>query len=352
MKELELTLRVRNNRLKERRDALGMTQAELADAAGVSLSAYQELEGLRRSAQVSGDGCCRWRDIALQLARFHCVEPAELFPPSVLTINTPVATRRINGDDLFPLLSQHQERLLEGPDVAHDRDELREQVRLALASLRPREAEVLRQRFGLDGGEERTLEQVGAALEVGPERIRQIEAGALRRLRHPKRSRPSACAPKRRSMGSHVEPSAATPIAVIIDTREQEPYAFDPAVMTAVRQALPVGDYSLPGYEASVAVERKSLEDFVASVIKARARFGRELRTLAEYDLGCVVVEGSLEDVLARRYRSGAHPSAVLGATLSIIVDHGVPVFFCGDRQLACRFVEGLLSRYHRKVNG
>jgi len=33
-------------------------------------------------------------------------------------------------------------------------------------------------------------------------------------------------------------------------------------------------------------------------------------------------------------------------------VDHGVPVFFCGDRQLACRFVEGLLSRYHRKVHG
>jgi ERCC4-type nuclease len=141
-------------------------------------------------------------------------------------------------------------------------------------------------------------------------------------------------------------------ITVVVDTREQEPYAFDPALVTAVRQALPAGDYSLPGYEASIAVERKSLEDFVASVIKARARFGRELRLLSEYDLGCVVVEATLEDVLARRYRSGAHPSAVLGATLSIIVDHGVPVFFCGDRQLACRFVEGLLCRYHRKVTG
>jgi RNA polymerase sigma-70 factor (ECF subfamily) len=43
---------------------------------------------------------------------------------------------------------------------------------------------------------------------------------------------------------------------------------------------------------------------------------------------------------------------AVLGATLSIVVDHGVPVFFCGDRQLACRFVEGLLCRYHRRVCG
>ena len=146
--------------------------------------------------------------------------------------------------------------------------------------------------------------------------------------------------------------ATAVPFAVVVDTREQEPYLFDPSAATAVRRALPAGDYSLPGYEASVAVERKSLEDYVGSVINARARFGRELRLLAEYDLGCIVVEGSLEDILSRRYRSGAHPSAVLGATLSIIVDHGVPVFFCGDRQLACRFVEGLLSRYHRKVNG
>jgi DNA excision repair protein ERCC-4 len=139
-------------------------------------------------------------------------------------------------------------------------------------------------------------------------------------------------------------------VAVVIDTREQEPYAFDLDSVTAVRRALPVGDYSIEGYEASVAVERKSLEDFVASVVRARERFGKELRGLAEYDLGCVVVEGSLEDILARRYRSGAHPQAVLGATLSIIVDYGVPVFFCGNRQLACRFVEGLLCRYHRKV--
>jgi ERCC4-type nuclease len=139
---------------------------------------------------------------------------------------------------------------------------------------------------------------------------------------------------------------------VVVDTREQEPYSFDPAHVTCVRRALPAGDYSLEGHEASFAVERKSLEDFVASAVTARSRFGRELRALGEYDLACVVVEGSLADILARRYRSGAHPSAVFGAALSIIVDHGVPVFFCGDRQIACRFVEGLLCRYHRKVSG
>lgn len=143
-----------------------------------------------------------------------------------------------------------------------------------------------------------------------------------------------------------------TPVAVIIDTREQEPYGFDPMWVAPVRRALPAGDYSLVGYETAVAVERKTLDDFVATAVRARERFARELRALAAYDLGCVVVEATVEDLLARRYRSGAHPHAVFGATVSIVVDHGVPVYFCGDRQIACRFVEALLLRYHRKVAG
>lgn len=190
MKELELTLRVRNNRLKERREALGMTQPEFALAANVSLTAYRELEALRRSPQMHGDGCWRWRDIALQLARFHCVEPEELFPPAVLKVETPVASRRVNGDDLFPLLSAHQQQLIEGPEVAQERTELGEKLRRALAELRPRDAEVLRRRFGLDGGEEQTLEQIGAEFELSRDRIRQIEARALRTLRHPSRAEP------------------------------------------------------------------------------------------------------------------------------------------------------------------
>ena len=189
MKELELTLRVRNNRLKERREQLGMNQSDFASAAGVSLSAYRELEGLRRSPRVQRNGWWRWRDIALQLARFHCVEPDELFPPAVLSVDTPVASRRINGDDLFPLLSAHQERLLEGPDGAHERAELREQVDRALATLPPRDAEVLRLRYGLDDGGERTLDQIGEVFDIQRERVRQIQLRAIRTLRHPSRAR-------------------------------------------------------------------------------------------------------------------------------------------------------------------
>ena len=66
---------------------------------------------------------------------------------------------------------------------------LREQLIDVLDTLTPREQKVLRLRFGLDDGRARTLEEVGKEFEVTRERIRQIEAKALRKLRHPSRSK-------------------------------------------------------------------------------------------------------------------------------------------------------------------
>ncbi|MBQ4496948.1 MAG: RNA polymerase sigma factor RpoD [Spirochaetaceae bacterium] len=67
---------------------------------------------------------------------------------------------------------------------------LQEQLQTVLATLPPREQEVLKMRFGLDDGYSLTLEEVGLYFNVTRERIRQIEAKALRRLRHPRRSSP------------------------------------------------------------------------------------------------------------------------------------------------------------------
>ena len=66
---------------------------------------------------------------------------------------------------------------------------LKEQLTDVLDTLTPREEKVLRLRFGLDDGRARTLEEVGREFNVTRERIRQIEAKALRKLRHPSRSR-------------------------------------------------------------------------------------------------------------------------------------------------------------------
>jgi RNA polymerase primary sigma factor len=76
-----------------------------------------------------------------------------------------------------------------GPVDAASRQLLKEQIRSALGVLSDREREVLEMRFGLSDGQDHTLEEVGKHLGVTRERIRQIEAKALRKLRHPTRSR-------------------------------------------------------------------------------------------------------------------------------------------------------------------
>ena len=75
------------------------------------------------------------------------------------------------------------------PDDAASKELLREQIRSVLDFLNEREREVLEMRFGLNDGRDHTLEEVGKTFGVTRERIRQIEAKALRKLRHPSRSK-------------------------------------------------------------------------------------------------------------------------------------------------------------------
>jgi RNA polymerase primary sigma factor len=82
-----------------------------------------------------------------------------------------------------------KDETLPEPDDATSRLLLREQMRTILGSLNHRERRVLEMRFGLKDGQGHTLEEVGLAFGVTRERIRQIEAKALRKLRHPMRSR-------------------------------------------------------------------------------------------------------------------------------------------------------------------
>lgn len=139
--------------------------------------------------------------------------------------------------------------------------------------------------------------------------------------------------------------------AIVIDTREQAPYAFESPQVTSVRRALPAGDYSIVGLETLVAVERKTLDDFVSTVIWSRDRFRRELDRLRSYAAACVVVEADLRQLLRGDYWSEARPSSVLGAAIAIIVDSGVPVFFCSDREAGRLFVERYLLRCHARLS-
>jgi len=143
--------------------------------------------------------------------------------------------------------------------------------------------------------------------------------------------------------------SSSSRPSIVVDSREQEPYVFSQERVAMVRHALLAGDYTIAGLENRVAVERKSLDDFASTVIRSRRRFYAELRRLQGLDAACVVVEGGLGDLLTGRYRGAAHPRSVFGAAMAIIVDFGVPVFFCGNRQIARLFVEEYLLRANRR---
>jgi RNA polymerase primary sigma factor len=82
-----------------------------------------------------------------------------------------------------------EDKLMPSPPDTVIHINLREQIEEALKSLTEREGKVLKMRFGLGDGNEHTLEEVGQQFKVTRERIRQIEAKALRKLKHPSRSR-------------------------------------------------------------------------------------------------------------------------------------------------------------------
>ena len=101
-----------------------------------------------------------------------------------ISLETPVGTEQDSrlGDFI-------EDKDTETPATSVTQELLREDIIEIMRSLSPRECNVLRLRFGLDDGRQRTLEEVGQLFGVTRERIRQIEAKALRKLRHPNRSR-------------------------------------------------------------------------------------------------------------------------------------------------------------------
>ncbi len=102
--------------------------------------------------------------------------------PEPLSLETPIGEEE--DSHLADFIQDHE---TVSPDDAATHQLLRERIVEVLSELTPRERDVLRMRFGLDDGYPRTLEEVGRHFAVTRERIRQIEAKALKKLRHAKR---------------------------------------------------------------------------------------------------------------------------------------------------------------------
>jgi len=140
-------------------------------------------------------------------------------------------------------------------------------------------------------------------------------------------------------MAKHVEP-----LVILQDTREQCPWRFSNACTTQV-VTLDSGDYSMMGYSDRVRVERKSLADLVGSITTGRERFIDECRRLTAFEFRLLVVESSVETVLAHAYRSQTNPQSVLGSVIALHVDYGLPCIWAGDAGNAANMVERIFRR-------
>jgi RNA polymerase primary sigma factor len=112
------------------------------------------------------------------------IRRAQKIAQQPLSLETP-----IGEDEGTRLIDLVPDTTRMSPTESIIRVDLREQTAEVLRTLSPREEKIVRLRFGLEDGTERTLEEVGQAFQVTRERIRQIEAKALRKLRHPSRAR-------------------------------------------------------------------------------------------------------------------------------------------------------------------
>lgn len=142
---------------------------------------------------------------------------------------------------------------------------------------------------------------------------------------------------------------AGTPPTIVVDTREKDPWRFTARVCVK-RATLETGDYSLAGFEGVVAIERKTREDLVNTLIHARDRFEEELRRFRSFRYAAVFVESDFGPILAGDYRSAASPRAVVSSLASIMADFGVMVVPCGSRANAAALAEDVLVRIHRRL--
>lgn len=140
---------------------------------------------------------------------------------------------------------------------------------------------------------------------------------------------------------------------ILIDTREQQPFSFTRYEVATEPATLPVGDYSLPGFEDRGAVERKSLNDLVGCLMgkdRDRDRFERELARGRHYDLFAMVVEANLADVSQGRYRSDMKPQAALQSIIAFQVRYRLSIVWAGSREGAEYMTYSLLAKYLREI--
>jgi len=186
--DLLVQARFRNAILWEK--MTGRTAAEVCrEISGVNQSEFGELLNLKRSPMTKRGN---YSLHAQRIADYFKMLPEDLFPTSLYALTLPATLERTYSSEAVLLsLECREARLLQDENDLNEKlnlDELQQQIKEVLSTLSPRKEAILKMRFGIDGDREHTLEEVGEAFNICKDRVRQIEASALRNLQHPSRS--------------------------------------------------------------------------------------------------------------------------------------------------------------------
>jgi DNA excision repair protein ERCC-4 len=141
------------------------------------------------------------------------------------------------------------------------------------------------------------------------------------------------------------------PMRIVVDTRDQRPWTFEGLGVSVIRKKLETGDYSVEGLERRVTIERKSIDDWVNTVLRNRKRFYRELERMRAFDFRCVIIEGGVREIVEGHYRSTVSAATLLGFVAEVSVVQSVPVYLAGSRAEAQTLAYSLLQMASKKIS-
>lgn len=131
---------------------------------------------------------------------------------------------------------------------------------------------------------------------------------------------------------------------IIIDTREQTPWFFPENIKTS-RGTLNAGDYALKG-DDSFGIERKSLDDFVQTILKGWDRFMREMQRMddRQFPIKVIIIEANISNIIKHNYASVINAAFVLKkcAELNFL---GIQTIFCENPVMASGYAYVLFKR-------
>ncbi len=173
-----------NHKLRKLREAMNLTQQEVADKCGINVSSYAKIETFKRFPS---------KIEANRIAVLFYCEEEDIFPAwsAGMYKERPPIDRTFEVS--YVALQQNEmKQLCSTESIQESEDRIAEEQRqellnATLDTLYPRERKVIEMRYGFIDGHISTLSEVGVAIGVTQERVRQIEAKAMRKLKHPTR---------------------------------------------------------------------------------------------------------------------------------------------------------------------